>query len=73
MRRSRVFNETEVVPHATMTTFGKTWCQDCKRVKKFLGERRVAYEFVDVDEDADGLRLVEQANAGKRIIPPSFS
>ena len=32
--------------------YGTTWCQDCKRAKKFFGEHRVAYEFVDVDQDA---------------------
>src|SRR3954447_13221927 len=52
-----------------LTMYGTTWCQDCKRAKKFLGEHRVAYDFVDVDRDAEGLRLVEQTNAGKRIIP----
>jgi len=49
--------------------YGTTWCQDCKRAKKFLGEHRVAYEFVDVDRDTDGLRLVERVNSGRRIIP----
>ena len=49
--------------------YGTHWCQDCKRTKKFFGEHRVAYEFVDVDQDPEGLRVVEQANAGKRIIP----
>jgi thioredoxin reductase (NADPH) len=52
--------------------YGTTWCQDCKLAKKFFGEHRVAYEFIDVDQDAEGLRLVEQTNAGKRIIPTIF-
>jgi thioredoxin reductase (NADPH) len=49
--------------------YGTTWCQDCKRAKKFFGEHRVPYDFVDVDRDADGLHIVEQTNAGKRVIP----
>jgi thioredoxin reductase (NADPH) len=52
--------------------YGTTWCQDCKRAKKFFGEHRVAYDFVDVDQDAGGLRIVEETNAGKRIIPTIF-
>jgi thioredoxin reductase (NADPH) len=55
-----------------ITMYGTTWCQDCKRAKKFFGEHRVAYDFVDVDQDADGLHIVEQTNAGKRIIPTIF-
>src|SRR3981081_4265970 len=56
----------------TITMYGTTWCQDCKRAKKFFGEHRVAYAFVDVDQDASGLRVVEETNAGKRIIPTIF-
>jgi thioredoxin reductase (NADPH) len=52
--------------------YGTTWCQDCKRAKKFFGEHRIPYNFIDVDQDSDGLRLVEQTNAGKRIIPTIF-
>ena len=49
--------------------YGTTWCQDCKRAKQFFGEHRVPYAFVDVDQDGDGLRVVERLNDGKRIIP----
>src|SRR5882762_327015 len=49
--------------------YGTTWCQDCKRAKQFFGEHRVPYAFVDVDQDEDGLRLVERVNDGKRVIP----
>jgi thioredoxin reductase (NADPH) len=49
--------------------YGAPWCSDCKRAKKFLGEQRVHYKWVDVEQDADGLALVERANNGKRIIP----
>ena len=52
--------------------YGATWCSDCKRAKKFFGEHRVAYDFVDVETDAEGLRIVEETNQGKRIIPTIF-
>ena len=52
--------------------YGAAWCTDCKRAKKFFGEHRVRYAFVDVDDDRDGLRVVEEANQGKRIIPTIF-
>jgi glutaredoxin len=52
--------------------YGATWCSDCKRAKKFFGEHRVAYDFVDVEADAEGLRIVEETNGGKRIIPTIF-
>jgi len=61
-----------MMAEGTITMYGTTWCQDCKRAKKFFGEHRVAYDFVDVDDDRDALRIVEQSNNGKRIIPTIF-
>jgi thioredoxin reductase (NADPH) len=55
--------------HTDITVYGATWCSDCKRAKKFLGEQRVHYHWVDVETNADGLALVERVNQGKRIIP----
>jgi Glutaredoxin len=30
-----------------LTVYGATWCSDCKRAKKFLGEQRIHYDWVD--------------------------
>jgi thioredoxin reductase (NADPH) len=49
--------------------YGTAWCSDCKRAKKFFGEQRVHYDFVDVDADAQGRAFVESVNDGKDIIP----
>jgi len=53
----------------TILMYGTSWCTDCKRAKQFLGEQRVAYDFVDVDADADGRAVVQSYNDGKDIIP----
>jgi len=52
-----------------LTVYGATWCPDCRRAKQFLGEQRVHYTWVDIEQYLDGQALVEQANGGKRIIP----
>jgi thioredoxin reductase (NADPH) len=57
------------MPDSKITLYGTLWCSDCKRAKKFFGEQRVHYSFVDVDTDAEGLAVVERANNGKHIIP----
>ncbi|MDB5077924.1 MAG: hypothetical protein JWO42_4103 [Chloroflexi bacterium] len=54
---------------ADVTVYGALWCNDCKRTKKFLGEQRVPFLWVDVDQDPAGLAIVEHINAGKDIIP----
>jgi thioredoxin reductase (NADPH) len=61
--------ESDVAQDGTIRMYGTTWCQDCKRAKQFFGEHRVPYAFVEVDQDGDGLRLVERVNDGKRVIP----
>ena len=55
--------------HTEITMYGTTWCSDCKRTKKFFGEQRVHYDFIDIEGDDEGLAIVERANKGKQIIP----
>ena len=54
---------------AEISVYGAPWCPDCRRAKKFLGEHRVAYDWVDIEEDEQGLRFVEQTQNGGRTIP----
>lgn len=49
--------------------YGTFWCPDCKRAKKFLGEQRVPYTYVDIEKDDAAREYVESINHGKRIIP----
>lgn len=49
--------------------YGTTWCPDCKRSKKFLGEHRIQYSWVDVEQDDAATRKIEELNGGKQIIP----
>ena len=49
--------------------FGAPWCPDCKRAKQFLGEQRIPYDWIDVDENPDGMRYIEEINNGKHTIP----
>jgi thioredoxin reductase (NADPH) len=52
-----------------VTVYGAPWCPDCKRAKRFLAEQRVAYDWVDIDQDAAGLQHVEELQKGGRTIP----
>ena len=54
---------------AGITVYGAPWCPDCKRAKRFLAEQRVAYDWVDIDQDAAGLHTVEELQHGGRTIP----
>lgn len=52
-----------------LTVYGAPWCSDCKRAKKFLSEQRVPYRWVDIDEDAEAAKLVDELNHGRPKIP----
>ena len=56
------------MPHH-ITVMGSTWCSDCKRAKRFLGDQQVEYKWVDVEQDAEARKFVEDHNDGKTIIP----
>ncbi len=49
--------------------YGTNWCSDCKRSKKFLGEQRIHYEFIDIEEDAEGQAFVQKVQNGGMTIP----
>jgi thioredoxin reductase (NADPH) len=52
-----------------ITVFGATWCPDCRRAKEFLGEQRVAYDWIDLEQHPEATELVERINGGSRSIP----
>ncbi|HEY8765953.1 MAG TPA: thioredoxin-disulfide reductase [Dehalococcoidia bacterium] len=55
--------------HTNIKLYGTLWCGDCKMTKKFFGEQRIHYDFIDVEMDKEGLAFVEKVNNGKQIIP----
>ena len=54
---------------ANITVYGAPWCPDCKRSKQFLGEQRVPYNWVDIDQDEEARSYVQQVYSGRQIIP----
>ncbi len=52
-----------------ITMYGTAWCGDCKRAKKFFGEQRVKYNFIDIENNEEAVAIVERANDGKHVIP----
>ncbi len=52
-----------------ITVYGAPWCPDCRRAKQFLGEQRIAYEWIDIDLNEAARDYVQQVNDGKQIIP----
>ncbi len=53
----------------SITFYGTHWCPDCRRSRQFLGEHKIPYRWVDIEQDKEGEQVVIQANNGKRITP----
>ena len=49
--------------------YGASWCPDCRRAKRFLGDQRVPFEWHDIETDPDGVAVVQSRNNGNNVIP----
>ena len=52
-----------------IVVYGANWCPDCRRAKEFLGSHRIAYRWVDLEQNPELVAEVEGRNNGKRVIP----
>ncbi|MGW9632389.1 glutaredoxin family protein [Agromyces sp. NPDC055520] len=53
---------------ARVTMYGAEWCSDCRRSKRLLDARGVAYDYVDLETVADGADRAK-AISGRTQIP----
>jgi thioredoxin reductase (NADPH) len=49
--------------------YGASWCPDCRRAKRFLGDQRVPFEWHDIEVDPDSVKIVQERNNGNNVIP----
>jgi len=55
--------------NSELIVYGASWCPDCRRAKQFLGNHRIPYQWVDLEQNPDQISEVERRNNGKRVIP----
>jgi thioredoxin reductase (NADPH) len=53
----------------SIVVYGTTWCPDCRSAKQFLGEHRIQYIWVDIEQDTNAMAEVERINRGRRSVP----
>lgn len=46
-----------------------TWCPDCRRAKRFLAERGIAVEEINIETVAGAAELVASKNQGRYKVP----
>ena len=54
---------------STVIIYGTNWCGDCRRTRRFLDYHKVAYEWIDIDQDKEAEQFVLQTNGGMRSVP----
>ena len=54
---------------ATIKMYTTTWCGDCRNAKRFLSERGIAYEEINIEEREGAAEYVMSVNGGKRKVP----
>ena len=52
-----------------ITVSGAPRCSDCRQSKQFLGEQPVRYNWIDIGEDEEDRKGVQDLNDGNQIIP----
>jgi mycoredoxin len=52
--------------------YGTTWCGTSRRVVRTLDEYQIDYDFIDIDQDPEGEKLVIETNNGFRSVPTIF-
>ncbi|HWQ04187.1 MAG TPA: glutaredoxin domain-containing protein [Longilinea sp.] len=56
-------DQTEII------MYGTTWCGETRRARAFLDRNNIAYHWIDIDQDMEARRFVEEVNHGYRSVP----
>ena len=68
----RVFNPSQVAPEhvrasAHVVLYATEWCGYCKQIRRFLDQKGIPYQAVDIEKDAEARKAYEAL--GGRGIP----
>ncbi|MEV0601147.1 glutaredoxin domain-containing protein [Streptomyces sp. NPDC050315] len=53
----------------TVTMYSTTWCGYCRRLKSQMDREGIAYTEVNIEQDPESAKLVEQVNGGNQLVP----
>ena len=67
MRKGFYLEMDNKLPKITMYT--TDWCPYCVSTKRFLNNKGIPYEEVNVEYDEDAAEFVMNANGGNRTVP----
>jgi mycoredoxin len=53
----------------TTVTYSKSWCPDCRRVRKLIVDSNIPFIEIDIAEDDKAREFVRQINHGNESVP----
>lgn len=65
----RLFNPSQVVSEQVRTSarvvlYATEWCGYCKQIRRFLDQKGIPYQAVDIDKDAQARKAYEALGGG---------
>ncbi|MBB5936815.1 mycoredoxin [Streptomyces zagrosensis] len=53
----------------TVTMYSTTWCGYCRRLKGQMEREGIAYTEINIEQDPESAKFVEQVNNGNQLVP----
>ncbi|KAF1032595.1 MAG: hypothetical protein GAK37_00405 [Pseudomonas sp.] len=65
----RVFNPAQVASEQTranarVVLYATEWCGYCKQIRRFLDQKGIPYQALDIEKDADALKAYQALGGG---------
>ncbi len=55
--------------NTTIKLYGTSWCGDTRRARAVFDQNKINYTWIDIDQDLEARKFVEQTNSGFRSVP----
>lgn len=58
-------------PHTSrsINIYTTPWCPDCRRIKRFLDDKGIVRQEINIDEDSKAAEWVLRRSGGRRVVP----
>ncbi len=53
----------------TVTIYSTSWCGYCRRLKGQMEREGIAYTEINIEQDPESAKFVEQVNNGNQLVP----
>ena len=69
MIKSEPENEKMTETNDQIIMYGTTWCYDTRRAREIFEKNGIPYQWIDIGQDPEARKFVEQVNNGYRSVP----